>query len=401
MPGGQDSISDDPVIEAGRLDPFNNQSTTVKLVDVPSIPGSLSPSSANDASTRLISFKFLQQWGALIAVSAVVGALLHAVGFPAAYLIGPMLVAMAFAVRGAQMHVARPFLLGAQAVVGVLAARALDPRALAVIAADWVTILLVVMTTVAASTFVGWLMARTKLLPGTTAAWGCSPGAATGMIVMAEEFGADPRMVALMQFLRVTMVVVAATLVSRLVFGVNVHEVAAGSHSVAHGNAWADLVATLAVVVAGAVVARLSPIPSGGVFIPLIMGAVLQGVGLITISLPPWLSIVAFALVGWWVGLRFERSTVVYAISVLPIMMAGVMSLILLCAASAVMLVWLVGTDPLTAFLATTPGGLDAISIIAIGTNADMSFILALQTVRLFVVIITGPMLAKLICRYV
>ena len=66
---------------------------------------------------------------------------------------------------------------------------------------------------------------------------------------------------------------------------------------------------------------------------------------------------------------------------------------------SAVMLVWLVDTDPLTAFLATVPGGLDAIAIIAVDSNADISFVLALQTVRLFVVIITGPLLAKLICR--
>ena len=56
---------------------------------------------------------------------------------------------------------------------------------------------------------------------------------------------------------------------------------------------------------------------------------------------------------------------------------------------------------PLTAFLATIPGGLDAIAIIAVDSNADISFVLALQTVRLFVVIVTGPMLAKLICRLV
>ena len=85
----------------------------------------------------------------------------------------------------------------------------------------------------------------------------------------------------------------------------------------------------------------------------------------------------------------------------MPIMLIGIFALILLCSLSAVMLVWLVGTDPLTAFLATTPGGLDAIAIIAVGSKADISFVLALQTIRLFVVIITGPMLAKLICRLV
>jgi membrane AbrB-like protein len=137
------------------------------------------------------------------------------------------------------------------------------------------------------------------------------------------------------------------------------------------------------------------------VFVPLIFAAVMQGTGLITITLPPWLLVTAFSLIGWWVGLRFARETVLYALRALPVMLAGIIALILLCGLSAAMLVWLIDTDPLTAFLATSPGGLDAIAIIAVGSNADVSFVLALQTVRLLVVIVTGPMLAKLICRLV
>jgi membrane AbrB-like protein len=321
-------------------------------------------------------------------------------GFPASFLIGPMLVAMVFAVKGARLSVARPGLLCAQAIVGCLVARALDPSILDTIAEDWAAILLVVMTTVVASTFAGWLIARTHLLPGTTAAWGCSPGAATGMVAMSEEFGADPRLVAFMQFLRVTLVVITATLVPRLVFGVT-----AADHAAADVQNFADqlpdLAATLALAAGGGLAARLLPIPSGGVFVPLIIAAVLQGTGLITITLPPWLLVIAFGAIGLWVGLRFERETVLYALRAMPVMLVGIISLILLCGVSAVMLVWLVDTDPLTAFLATVPGGVDAIAIIAVDTNADISFVLALQTVRLFVVIVTGPMLAKLICRLV
>ena len=340
-------------------------------------------------------------WCALVAASAALGYILHAAGFPAAFLIGPLLVGMVFAVRGARLYVARPYLLGAQAIIGCLIAQALDPNILGTIAEDWAAILLVVLTTVVASTFAGWMIARTHLLPGTTAAWGCSPGAATGMVVMAEEFGADPRLVAFMQFLRVTLVMITATLVSRLLFGVTVTEAAPDAATQSFSDQLPGLSATLAVAAVGAVIAKLSPVPSGGVFIPLILAAVLQGTGVMTITLPPWLLIVAFAVIGWWVGLRYERETVLYALRALPVMLAGIFALILLCALSAVMLVWLVDTDPLTAFLATVPGGLDAIAIIAVDSNADISFVLALQTVRLFVVILTGPILAKLICRLI
>ena len=53
------------------------------------------------------------------------------------------------------------------------------------------------------------------MLPGTTAVWGSSPGAATAMVLMADAFGADARLVAFMQYLRVIFVSMAAALIAR------------------------------------------------------------------------------------------------------------------------------------------------------------------------------------------
>jgi uncharacterized membrane protein AbrB (regulator of aidB expression) len=102
-----------------------------------------------------MSVKTVRLWVALVAASAAVGFILHAAGFPASFLIGPMLTGMAFAVRGARLYVPRPVLLSAQAIVGCLIARALDPSILRTIADDWAAMLLVVLTTVVASTFAG------------------------------------------------------------------------------------------------------------------------------------------------------------------------------------------------------------------------------------------------------
>ena len=57
------------------------------------------------------------------------------------------------------------------------------------------------------------------MLPGTTALWGTSPGAASVMTIMAESYGADVRLVAFMQYFRVVVVAVVAALVTKL-FGV-------------------------------------------------------------------------------------------------------------------------------------------------------------------------------------
>ncbi len=71
-----------------------------------------------------------------------------------------------------------------------------------------------------------------------------------------------------------------------------------------------------------------------------------------------------------------------------------------LCALAGVLLHVLVHVDPLTAYLATTPGGLDSVSIIALGSGSNVPLILAIETLRLFAVVASGPPLAKLIGRF-
>ena len=80
---------------------------------------------------------------------------------------------------------------------------------------DWPLFLGVVLVIVATSGLLGWTMARFKVLPGTTAVWGTAPGAASAMMVLAGAFGADARLVAFMQYLRVVIVAALASASSR------------------------------------------------------------------------------------------------------------------------------------------------------------------------------------------
>ena len=105
---------------------------------------------------------------------------------------------------------------GAQAVIGCLIAGAITPAILVSFLRDWPLFLAMVLSTLVASSLLGWLMSRWQVLPGTTGVWGSSPGAATAMVLMAEAFGADAQLVAFMQYLRVVCVAVAASLIARL-----------------------------------------------------------------------------------------------------------------------------------------------------------------------------------------
>jgi membrane AbrB-like protein len=100
------------------------------------------------------------------------------------------------------------------------------------------------------------------------------------------------------------------------------------------------------------------------------------------------------------VGLRFTRPIFKLALRTLPQMLLSIFGLMLLCGGLAWMLTRVLHVDLMTAYLATSPGGLDTVAIIAAGTRVDMAFVMALQTLRLFTILLTGPALARFISRY-
>jgi uncharacterized membrane protein AbrB (regulator of aidB expression) len=53
--------------------------------------------------------------------------------------------------------------------------------------------------------------------------------------------------------------------------------------------------------------------------------------------------------------------------------------------------------DLLTSYLALSPGGLDSIAIIALNAPVNLPFVVAVQTARLFVVILLGPSIARFV----
>lgn len=56
--------------------------------------------------------------------------------------------------------------------------------------------------------------------------------------------------------------------------------------------------------------------------------------------------------------------------------------------------------DPLTAWLAMSPGGADSVAIIAASTNVDVPFVIAMQMMRFIVVLFAAPPLARLLMRH-
>lgn len=338
----------------------------------------------------------LAQWAGLAALSAVVAFSLDHVRLPAAFLIGPLVAAIAVRLAGAAIRVARPVMFGSQAVVGAMIGAALTPSIVVTFRADWPILLSVVAATIVFANLAGWLLSRFGVVPGTTGVWGSSPGAANAMVILSEAHGGDIRLVAFMQYLRVLFVASTASIVARVWLGVD----GAAAHVLFPPVDLVRVGLTIAVIAVSGFLGLRSRLPNGAMMGPLLALAVLGGTGVFTPALPPWLLIAAYAGLGWNIGLRFTREAVAHAARALPWIVVSILALMSFSAGLAVILVYEVGVDPLTAFLATSPGGLDTIAVIAASTPVDVSFVLALQVVRFFVLVFVGPSLSRLVARH-
>ncbi len=333
------------------------------------------------------------RWALLVVLSLLVSAVLQALHLPAALLLGPLIAAVAMAVARAMPRVPIPTFLLAQAAIGSMIAHAIPASTLPEIVRDWPIFLAGIVSVLAASSLVGWVLMRWQILPGTTAIWGTSPGASQTMILMAESYGADMRLVAFMQYLRLVFVALVATAVARIGVGVGGGAVAAVDwFPPLHASAFG---ATLLLVASTALIGRYSRLPAGPMLVALVIGTALNTTGLMTIELPPWFLAGAYALSGWQIGARFDRAILWHAAKVMPQLLAANLALVALCGLLAGGLVLVAGVDPLTAYLATSPGGSDTVAIIAASSQVDLPFIMAMQTARMFLVILTGPWVAK------
>lgn len=339
------------------------------------------------------------QWLALLGLSLALTGLAEAIRLPAALMVGPMMAAVVIGTAEGRIRVPPNAFLAAQGVIGCMIGRSIPLSFVHEVVRDWPIFLAGILAVIVAASVQGLLLTRWRVLPGTTAIWGTSPGASTSMIIMAEPYGGDIRLVAVMQNLRVISVAATATVVAKLWPGAQISSAGPAAISWFPPLPWLSLAATLVIAGGGAWLATRLRIAAGAMLLPMAGVIAIHETGWLTIALPPWLLAMSYALVGWSVGLRFTRPILVHALKALPVILGSIISLIAVCSLIAAGMVVVAGIDPLTAYLATSPGGLDTVAIVAAASNVDLSFVMAMQTTRLVVVLFTSPAISRLLAQ--
>jgi uncharacterized protein len=286
-----------------------------------------------------------------------------------------------------------------QAGTGVAIGTYVHASTITALGARWIPVVLVSAATLGLSLAAGVLMARLAPVDRITAALGMVAGGASGITAMARELGADDRLVAFMQYFRVLIVVLGTPLLVALAFPGH----SGGTSATGEGPPLGTLGGWVLVATCAPVGAWLGPkarLPAAALLGPLLLTAVVSATGLSGgAQVPPLLREGAFALIGLQIGLRFERETVRAIARLLVPVTVTILALVAGCFVLAWILELTADVSLLNGYLATTPGGLYAVLPIAFGSGGDPTFVLAVQALRVFVMVLAAPAAVRMMVR--
>jgi membrane AbrB-like protein len=328
------------------------------------------------------------------AVLVAVGIGFTRAGLPSPYLLAAFVVGIAYAlVSRISLSVPRAAAVGAQGVIGVTAGSYLQRSTIAQVGAHLAPIMAVSALTVALSVGAGLVLARVSRIDRATAAFGMIAGGAAGIISLSRELGADERLVAVMQYVRVLIIVAVTPVIAIGVFGMS-----RAAHGPASGPIWSarGVLYVAAALGAGLCAARALRLPGGSILGPMMLSAAVSLVHRPLVApVPVVVADSAFALIGLDVGLRFTARALREAGEMLPRSIVVIFAMLLISAGFGAGLAAATNVSMLDGYLATTPGGLTAVVSLAVGSNTNTTFIVSVQVIRTFLMLAAAPPIAR------
>jgi uncharacterized protein len=342
-------------------------------------------------------------WVVILAACYVLAEFAEAASVPSPQLLVSIVVGTALALTGAvrrplPARLTRP----SQAVIGALMGSYLQLGALASIAASVVPLLLVTGATVAVCFGMAYGLSRVARIPLPDSALGLAPGGSAAIVACANEVGADSRFVAFLQYVRVGIVALTAPFVVLLAqsspAGGTV--VATGfptpGHLVDASGEIAGLLVLTAICLLGARFGRRYSLPAPVLLGTMLIATIATASGGVHGFAPAGpLRDSAFVVVGLEVGLKFTWASMRHIGRLMPYVLGAIVLVCASCAALAGVLTALLGMPFLQAYLATTPGGINAVLATANSARVSVPIVSAVQSIRLFAVCLVVPVLAR------
>ena len=335
-------------------------------------------------------------WLTLATLSTLFGFTFAQLGVPASWLIGPMLAGLIVSLRNYKPRYLPQWPnIAAQAMIGVAVSAAFNPTTIGTLARNWPVIVIAVLSMLVFSLLGALLLVRWGNFDPATALLGTLPGGAPGMVAMSDALNADVRYVAVMQFVRVVVLAISTALVSHWLLPLHSAAATVPASNAARGFDWMQLMVSILIGGVGAWIGVRTKLAAGAIAVPALLGAVAGMLGVAHGTWPAGVLSLAYAILGIYVGMRFDRGAMRHISRATPAMLGNLLFLMLSTGGVGALLGWLSGVGVVNGYLAAAPGGLDTVSSIALEVGADISLVFTSGLIRFFTIVLLGPVLAR------
>lgn len=220
------------------------------------------------------------------------------------------------------------------------------------------------------------------------------PGGIIDSVALAEQAGADLRIVTAQHFIRIIFVVATVPLLFLFIQGSAVGSLAGASMASA-GYDVTDILSILGIALTGLAFGRFTRLPVSHMLGPLLLALVLSVGGVIEISIPPWMGHAAQYMVGSALGAQFSGVSRKLLVRGLRMGLLAGCYMLLLAGAFAQILVQVVPADFGAMFISFTAGGLAEMSLIALSLNFNPVVVALHHLVRILLTVYMGNFLSR------
>jgi membrane AbrB-like protein len=332
----------------------------------------------------------MRRWSLALAIYSTALAGLLAVKAPSPPLFAALVASIALAVRPHAPTSPTWWHRTGLTLVGVISGASISSDVVSTVLEEPLAVLGGVVATLAATLAIGQLLRLGNGVTPATAAFASVAGGASGVSLIAKEFGADAAVVLSAQYLRVVLVLISIPLISPFYCE---HSCTASSSGTPGGTS--SLLFIVAAGAIGAALAHLARFTGAGILVPLLVSSALSASGWFgDVTVPSWIAFIAFTIVGTDVGLGFTQEKLRSLRRVVPLILLQISLSIAACAGIGLAFAALTDVPAMTGYLATTPGGLPAVVAIA-AQSGDVGLVVAMQVVRVLLSLAISPLIGR------
>lgn len=342
-----------------------------------------------------------------ILLSFIGGYIFSLSGAPIGWLLGSLISAWlicAFGFGQGKLQGIHPFWrqLG-QAILGIELAHSFKVSIIHTFEVHFILILITVLITIIISILSGVVLWRFSSASMMTCLFGSTPGGISAMPSIAEEVGANTLVVSIMQTLRILLVVglIPLYVESLLPHSEKITPAIHLSDFTFHSFLW-----TVCLIIGGcggALIWKKIKMPAPWLIGSMLGAVIMQLLGTLVYEnrvmayWPPHLTIFAQILIGTSIGSRIRSEMFKGLRQIFIVSLVSTLSLVLLMISISAVISEFTHIPLVTCILAFAPGGVAEMSTAAVALHADSTFVLAVQTIRLMIILILLPPLFRFI----